>query len=440
MDIEAYKIKLRRFLDTTEKLSIAIELKFVVPFLPSGAVAGDGGDSGDSDNSDDSDDQDEPPLEVAKHIESAGAVAEEDKVKLWEQAFSSLADAIGSVPGQRALTSYDVARLRMRERDCWAKYWVVKKSNSAEPAMNHPHRDDYLWVPVEVNSPKMAWKDPKTIRTMKSVLDAMSARYRLVSNYTCETHVHVGRMDGRAFTLPTLKRIAMLLWLSEPILRSVKDPASPNFEHLYTWSSAARKHSRLAADLRSGKVAHAPAAWDLQGQDGALSCYLSNHKAKPVKGLNALRLIASTRTHVELGQLLSGVGRPYRRLGFNFSAFGGEDDRALTNPRTVECRFLEGQIAHDVVLGWVRIFSTMVEAGLDEAGSGGRFLKTVQRLVDEEDGGLGQRPHAGDGFGRLMEDLGVEEEAYRPVQAMVRNIHRESQEREKEPNGYPFPQ
>lgn len=218
--------------DKTRNLSIAVELKFLVPFLqnsgPRPAV------------------QSCPPIETCGFIESAKGVKADDNLRLWRHAFSNIAEAVRSVPKQYAYTSFDLEDLRLEEKCCWGTHWVVKKSNSAEPVRDDARRDDVLWVPTEVNSPKMAWSDPDTFATITAVMKAIERRYHIVSNYMCEVHVHVGRMDGQSLSTVTLKRLAMLLWVVEPVLRGVKDPASPNFRHVYTWSSAAREHSRLA--------------------------------------------------------------------------------------------------------------------------------------------------------------------------------------------------
>ncbi|KAI0129121.1 hypothetical protein BJ170DRAFT_722070 [Xylariales sp. AK1849] len=397
--------------DRLEDLSIAAELKFLVPFLPHAAAG--------------LDDHVEPRMHIAKFIETAKDVRQKDKLKLWAHAFSGIANVIKTVPGQDASTSYDLERQKIQESDCWARRWIVKKSNSAEPMKEDAHREDYLWVPVEITSPRMAWKDPNTFDIMEKVLEALRTKYRLVSNYTCEVHVHVGRMDGRPFSLPTLKNIAVLLWIAEPILRKVKDPSSPNFQHVYTWSSAAREHSRLAMDIRDGKVAHPATPHDLEGTTGVLNRYLVNSNVKSCHNLDAVRLIVSTQSHLELGRLMSGEGRPYRRLGFNFSAFGEEDERARTNPRTVECRFLEGSIDGGVILGWMQIFGTMIEVALDQPESKGCFKRSLSRLLmDEED-----HKTAEEAFKVLMDRLGVPKDVYGPVQAMVRELPPEFRKR-----------
>ncbi|KAH6654159.1 hypothetical protein BKA67DRAFT_517178 [Truncatella angustata] len=391
--------------DKAEDLSIAAELKFLIPFLPckgKPARIHDG-----------------PQLEVVDYIERATQLDDAyDKLKLWQQTFSNVAAAIRNVLKQQAITSYDLDAMNQQERDCWLSYWVVKRSMSAEPAKDHPHRADWIWVPVEVNSPRLSWRDPTTIAVLRSVMDAIKSRYYIVSNYTCEVHVHAGRMDGRPFTLPTLKKLAILCWAAEPVLRKVKDPRSPNHAHVYTWSNSTREYSRLAAELKSEKVVHMPLLQDLVGLPEAFKWVLKDPSTITNSDMEASRLIAATRSHTQLGRLMSGEGRPYRRLGFNFSAFGGEDERARTNPRTVECRFLEGTIDTDVVVSWVQIFGKMVEAALDGAADGDRFT----RLATHRSRGQGKADLLDYGLVRLMQRLGIREEVYRPIKMMIRGV------------------
>ncbi len=52
-----------------------------------------------------------------------------------------------------------------------------------------------------------------------------------------------------AFSLLTLKRLATLLWLAEPTLRSIRNPNSENFNNQYTWGAEVRRYSRLATSI-----------------------------------------------------------------------------------------------------------------------------------------------------------------------------------------------
>lgn len=49
--------------------------------------------------------------------------------------------------------------------------------------------------------------------------------------------MHIGRFDSRPFALLTLKRLAMLLWLVESRVYSIRDPLSLNYNNAYTWGA-----------------------------------------------------------------------------------------------------------------------------------------------------------------------------------------------------------
>lgn len=388
-------------------MSIAIELKFLIPFLPHGAV--------------EEKHRPGPPIQEVAYIKDTKDVQDVDRMKLWKGAFSSVASTIKGVAGQDAITSYELKERGAQEWDFWASTWIVKESKSAEPDKEDPDSNNFLWVPVEINSPKMAWKHPGTLKRIEAVLRNLRGAHHIVSNHSCEVHVHVGRLDGRPFSLPSLKRMAILIWMAEPIMRRVKDPRSPNFDHTYTWSFAQRDHSRLAKRIREERTPQARTRHEIEGLDHALVYYLLQKNAMFPEHQKAIWHIWRAPSYVELGKMMSGEDRPHRRLGFNFSAMGEEDERARRSPKTVECRFLEGVIEEGVIIGWIRIFGSMVQAALNRQDAQGRFAKTVLRLVDDDDS---QQPFA-ESFQRLMKDLDIDDETSRPIEELIRKIHSE---------------
>ncbi|ETS85634.1 hypothetical protein PFICI_03659 [Pestalotiopsis fici W106-1] len=388
--------------DRPSDLSVAVELKFLLPFIPySERLALDT----------------ELPRHATRFNRMPKTLRSEDRSQVSRYGFSLISNIINGVPGQSALTSYDLKDLNIQERDCWSTHWIVKTSNSAAPAADHPHRDDWIWVPVEVVSPKMACKDSDTMQIIAAVVESMQEQCHIVTNYTCEVHVHVGRMDGYPFSLPTLKRCAILTWLAEPVLRQVKDPKSPNFEHVFTWSSAARRHSRLATNLKMGIAAQIPSTEDVKFLPPPIKNHVKDRNADLSMDLNAIRLIAGTTSHAQLGRLMSGEGKQYRRLGFNFSAFAGEDERACTNPKTVECRFLEGMIKTDIVLGWLQIICRLVEVSLDSGNDDECYSRAVLHLIASHEEPLDTH------FGRLMRRLQLSEDVYSSVRALVDEVN-----------------
>ncbi len=195
-------------------------------------------------------------------------------------------------------------------------------------------------MPVELSSPRLLWFDVEAQARAREVLGGLRRAYRdhITVNDTCDVHVHVGRMDGAAFSLLTLKRLATVLWLAEPTLRSIRNPNSENFNNKFTWGAEVRRYSRLATGNATadelGRLY--PEADDDDGGDSdefyryyaAVACHRRVvHGGRGGRGESGSS--GARPRGGELGRLLSGPQRQYRRLGFNFSAFGEEDERAL---------------------------------------------------------------------------------------------------------------
>ncbi|KAK3336329.1 hypothetical protein B0T19DRAFT_437106 [Cercophora scortea] len=379
-------------LDTVDDLAFGFELKCLLPLLVKGNT-------------------DPEPDDKRRAIITQ---SQDDEEQRREQAYECLVDTIRDA-GQNATTITALNKLGHEERQCWESSWIVKKANSAVPLEDEKALEGYVWVSIEVNSPKLRARDPETCRRVSAVLTALNSAHRLRANYSCEVHVHLGRMDGHPFSLSTLKRLATLLWLAEPILRSIRDPKSPNYNSVYTWGSELLAYSRLAKKLRT-PVPAADAENDAPIQDEQLEKLLQDRKtAASVEDSRALHEIWRTSSHLDLGRLLSGDERRYRRLGFNFSAFGLEDERAKNNPRTLEFRIMEGMVQTDPILGWLFICSAIAEAAVLKSDD--RLARAVERMLRERSSRIdrvqlaksGEAPgvRLGRAFRDLMEDLEV---------------------------------
>ena len=338
-----------------------------------------------------------------------GAAA--DPAALQRLAYALVAQTINHTGSQQAVTIHDIEKAGRQEREYWPTHWIVKKANSVQPLTPEDLRlPAGSLVPVELSSPRLRWYDlasaPPSGRTDRDrpgspihvVLAALKRTLQVRVNYTCDVHVHIGRMDGKSMSLPTLKRLATLLWLAEPTLRAIRDPRSPNYANVYTWGSELRRYSRLAT----------AASWSPPGAEreeelrqlrtGSLSAAGNTEAAELASCLpsavgDAVRTIWRAASYPELGWLLSGPVPQFRRLGFNFSAFGGEDERARTGPRTVEFRVLEGTLRDALVAGWVHICCELVElagggsesyVSTDRAAARPRFGEVVRRLGEAE--------------------------------------------------------
>lgn len=210
--------------DTVESLSLGIELKFLVLGMPHDCVLEAQTTSRDQQ-------QRHTYADIARIIGSS----------------SSSPDSLIS---PRAISRDEIFAIGRQEREYWSTHWIVKKANSVEHTQHDPRPDmrrtNGLVVPVEVSSPKLSWMDPPYSLLLVQEVVSRIGTLPVAVNHTCDFHVHIGRYDGKAFALPTLKKLATVFWLAEPIIRSVRNPKSPNFANVYTWGSEQRRYSRLA--------------------------------------------------------------------------------------------------------------------------------------------------------------------------------------------------
>lgn len=390
--------------DCVEDISVALEWKLLFPLLAPGA-------------------EDPQPSDERRVVK---AQRQNDRQACLEQGHECVAQTIREA-GEKAVTLHSLLEQGAEEKDLWGSGWVVKKANSAEPLDEEKAFKGYIWVPVEICSPKMRFRDPHTRVRMLKVLDALNTGHRIAANCSCEVHIHLGRMDGRPWSLPTLQRLGTLLWLGEPTLRSIRDPNSPNFDNTYTWGFSLRQRSRLAKAVEN-VVSVAGEFHDATIPDRQVSDTIQRQLSVPVKDLDAVAEIWRTTSHLELGQLLSGSEKKYRRLGFNFSAFGEEDERARLNPRTMEFRMMDGSVDMDLIMSWFAICGTIAETAVSRTDS--RFPAALSLLLLRSEGGgrlrrsretLGDR--RGREFRELMQALGVQRKHYRGFEDKIRREH-----------------
>ncbi|KAJ4393402.1 hypothetical protein N0V93_002612 [Gnomoniopsis smithogilvyi] len=313
----------------------------------------------------------------------------EPEIRLQRDNWEAVARAIDALSGVNAAASHEHQAQR---RDFWKTHWMVYKANSACPPYMTYFQDDpdrpvldsddpewkkFVWTPVEICSPILYWtQKAEALDTLTRVIAAVNKQFDIVANASTECHVHVGRSDGRFYSLKTLKRLATLLWLSEPLLRALKDPTSPNYDHHYTWSYPWRENSRIAMalnrtlpdqriidDLYSGK-ANDFDAFLLSLSEARITCDDENYTVLE-EHCQALRAIWRASDHHELGQMLRGPDQKHRRLGFNFHALEA-DAAGESIPRTIEFRFLEGFFDGKIVPAWVRLCAELIDISTEK--------------------------------------------------------------------------
>ncbi|KAK4454703.1 hypothetical protein QBC34DRAFT_445611 [Podospora aff. communis PSN243] len=333
-------------IDRADDIAVAVELKFLIPFRIEGSP--------------------DPEPNDRRPVHAIDCRLKDDQNACQEYAFRLVADTIRGT-GAKATTIHDITTSGRTENHFWESHWIVKKANSAEPGPKERRERSggarYLWVPVEISSPKMATTHPQTGRHIQRVLKSLTESHRLAANYTCEVHVHLGRRDGQPFQLPALQRLASLLWSAEPTLRSIRDPNSPNYKNIYTWGSELRDFSRLS-DVISRTAAEEGYYDDIQDKQVRHALRVLPLAEKRSRDWKALHEIWRVNCNRDLGLLLSGPVKQYRRLGFNFSSFGLEDERAKRSPRTVEFRMMEGTVDTDLILNWVSMCATIAEVAV----------------------------------------------------------------------------
>lgn len=366
----------------------------------------------------------------------------EAETRLQRDNWEAIARTIDALPQVNATTSHEIKAQGCEHTNYWETHWIVYKANSAcpmyltyfhddptQPLMNKnaPDYDKYVWTPVEICSPILYWAQKEEIMsTLKQIIDTIKSQFDVVSNPSTETHVHVGRTDGKFYSLNTLKKLATILWLSEPMLRAVKDPKSPNYNHHYTWSYCWRDNSRIARalhknlpeaqtidDLYTGR----PDDFDkflIKLKDARLTTADDNQTFLDEHG-QALRAIWSAADHKELGYMLRGPERKFRRLGFNFHAL--ENDENEPGPRTIEFRFLEGFFDQDITPAWARLCGELVDI-VTEQPEDWEFYDAVVLLMNlPKDWPLDAQ------FAAFMHEMGrgrVPKTVYEPLHALIR--------------------
>lgn len=433
--------------DRSEDLSFAVELKFLV-----------------RQSRDDLKDPKVRPFVPHLPVEFRNSMTESE-IQLWQGQWEAIARTLNTIPNVDALTGHQIQEKGLGRADYWKTHWIIYKSNSAVPSYvmydnddpdrplldpAHPDSTKYAWIPAEICSPLLRWftieKDPLGEdgdgNVLKAVLETVNSGKcgAVFANHSTETHVHMGRLDGRPLLLGTFKRLATLAWLSEPILRGVKDPKSPNFEHVYTWSSPLRRHSRLGMALQdqAGELIDSDDSEDFRGFIAGVDEALAASNVTTILGsgdvdtrtadhldsreVHALRSIWRAHSHQQLGRLLSGSERKYRRLGFNFHSLeqSEEGPGVASSPQTVEFRFLEGFLETGIVYAWVRLCGEMVALATESVETGRFYAVAAICVLLTQRGELALEAK----FCALMETFGedrIPKSVWKPLQEVIGN-------------------
>ncbi|KAK0115261.1 hypothetical protein ONS96_013724 [Cadophora gregata f. sp. sojae] len=212
--------------------------------------------------------------------------------------------------------------------------WLVKSDPSIKfPPLNYKFRD------IEVVSPPFHFCK-EALNEVKVVCQTLPTHYRLISNTTCSTHVHVGN-GVQGFTVTHLRSLMALLWAFEPQL----DTLHPQHRVGRTrYNGSLREHSKLGLKLR----------------------------AKGMKLRDGLRRIFRTEEINEIVDILSvpsyQTQMPYT-IAYsitNLMEKGRPDSyedfvEAEQTKKKVEFRHHEGTFDAEAVTQWIRLCVRLVE-------------------------------------------------------------------------------
>ncbi|KAH7403500.1 putative amidoligase enzyme-domain-containing protein [Cadophora sp. MPI-SDFR-AT-0126] len=216
-----------------------------------------------------------------------------------------------------------------------ASSWIVKNDSSIKfPPLNYKFRD------IEVASPPFNFCK-EALNEVTLVCETLPSQYRLISNTSCSTHVHVGN-GIRGFTVPHLRNLMAILWTFESQL----DTLHPQHRVGPTrYNGSLRAHSYLGLQLQ---------ARGMNARDG-------------------LRRIFDTQEINEIVHMLSLPSTPSKMLcnnmGYSISNLmekGTSDSyenfvEAEKTKKTVEFRHHEGTFDAEAVTQWIRLCVRLVE-------------------------------------------------------------------------------
>ncbi|KAI0147879.1 putative amidoligase enzyme-domain-containing protein [Hypoxylon sp. NC0597] len=229
------------------RLSVGVELEFLIPWLPSGKKDPLGSEAASL-----------PPL---LRMDPATAEEAEDAAK---ETIRKLLRKHG-VPVAKAI--YDRRQadeededednsdpatfdrpFRLKHRD----KWYVGTDSSVKEYFNK----DYNWEAIEIQSPAL-WARPECFEEVQFVVNVLTTSYRLRVNPSCGFHVHVG--NGRFFFPPQhIKRIGTFLWAADPMISRLHAP----WRRVIEFSRSIRYESVLSGGATGESIEELHKEWD----------------------------------------------------------------------------------------------------------------------------------------------------------------------------------
>lgn len=260
-------------------------------------------------------------------------------------------------------------------------------------------------IGIEMSSPVMR-DSPKDFGKIVDVLRILRGGLRPMLDISCGLHVHVGSVRG--FSLRSLKRIATLIMVADPILYTLVHPSrqwNPMTEPLHLEATVAK-----AEDLPDYTAAFAFEDADDKSESNPLQVVMTkvlldleanvpmNDLPRKLRGQLA-KIWATDSLASLLGQLA-----PFRgcKGGTAFGALKWDFTKPSNDPRvrgTIEFRMLEGTLDPVLITHWTKLLLRIVERG--DAATTKEYFQVLSTLAEG-------RESAKENLAALLGSLGLE--------------------------------
>ncbi|KAI3558102.1 hypothetical protein CABS01_02661 [Colletotrichum abscissum] len=260
-------------------------------------------------------------------------------------------------------------------------------------------------IGIEMSSPILR-DSPKDFGKIVDVLKILRGGLRPMLDISCGLHVHVGSVRG--FSLRSLKRIATLIMIADPILYTLVHPSrqwNPMTEPLHLEAAVAKAEdlpdytAAFVFEDAGDKSRSSPL------QVGMANVLLDLEANVPMNDLprklrgQLAKLWATNSFAALLAQLA-----PFRgcKGGTAFGALKWDFTKQSNDPRakgTIEFRMLEGTLDPVLITHWTKLLLRIVERG--DAATTKEYFETLSILAKE-------RGSAGEKLAALLGALGLE--------------------------------
>ncbi|KAL2873747.1 hypothetical protein SGCOL_011061 [Colletotrichum sp. CLE4] len=325
----------------------------------------------------------------------------------WDTVFDLRDDYEGkiSIPGIQSIADAAGCHLHFLE-DVIAEFqcWYIER----DPSLSDWASGEKGYAGhtgMEMSSPVLR-DSPEDFGKIVDVLRILRGGLRPMLDVSCGLHVHVGSV--RKFSLRSLKRIATLIMIADPILYTLVHPSRQ-------WNPMTLPLHLDAIIAKADGLPDYTAAFDFEdadnkSQDNPLQVVMAkvlldleanvpmNDLPRKLRGQLA-KLWATDSLSVLLSQLA-----PFRgcKGGTAFGTLGWDFSKPSNDPRikgTIEFRMLEGTLDPVLITHWTKLLLKIVERG--DAATSKEYFQILATLAQE-------RKSAEDKLAALLGALGLE--------------------------------